>query len=65
MPKKMPAQFKACEGCRHFLALYYGGRADCECFGLINNGVVWCRQYEEEKTPDDCSGSESNGDQDA
>ncbi len=48
MARKMPAQYKACEGCRHFQALYYGGEAECDHYGMIKNGVVWCRQYEEE-----------------
>ena len=48
MPKKMPAQFKACEGCRHFQLLFFDTEAECDFFGRLNSGVVWCRQHEEE-----------------
>ena len=64
MPKKMPAQFKACEGCRHFQLLYFDTEAECDFFGRLNNGVSWCRQHEEENDVDspDTSDSPSGSD---
>ena len=52
MAKRMPAQFKACEGCRHFQLLYFDTEAECDFFGRLNSGVVWCRQHEEENDVD-------------
>ena len=58
MSKRMPAQFKACEGCRHFQLLYFDTEAECSFFGRLNSGVVWCRQHEEENDVDSHSNSD-------
>ena len=54
MPRRtLPFNYRCCERCLNFLALFYDGTAHCAEHGIINHGVSWCRLHEEESTAEE------------
>lgn len=47
--KKLPTEFKWCEGCKHFEALAYGNVLRCKKLGLVFKGMVICVHRKEER----------------
>ena len=40
--KKLPHEFKWCEGCKNFEALTYNNRVRCKKLGIVFDGIVVC-----------------------
>lgn len=38
----LPIEFRICEGCVHFEALFWGRKLKCRRLGTVSDGVVVC-----------------------
>ena len=42
---RLPAEFRMCEGCVHFDALFWGRKLKCHKLGIVSEGVVVCKHH--------------------